>query len=68
MMSYVSVSSLSVPSNVTIDVMDQSNDGCEHDEYEADIMTGMATCLVCGDRWLLTPEQLERIARDVLGQ
>lgn len=24
---------------------------CDHDDYDLDILTGRATCNMCGDRW-----------------
>jgi len=31
---------------------------CDHDEYETDILTGRATCGMCGHRWYLKAVQL----------
>lgn len=28
-------------------------DECPHEEYEADILTGIAACDMCGHRWIL---------------
>lgn len=32
-------------------------DPCDHEEYEADIMTGRATCTMCGYAWWQTTEE-----------
>ena len=36
-------------------------------EYEADLMTGMATCPDCGRRWVLSAVEIESTCRQVLG-
>jgi len=42
-------------------------ESCDHDDYESDILTGIATCWRCGHRWMQTNEEIaaehERIAR-----
>lgn len=30
---------------------------CDHIDYEADILTGIATCDMCGHRWMQTDQQ-----------
>ena len=42
------------------DYDDDLEDECFHDEYEIDILTGIASCDYCGLRWMLTREQFER--------
>lgn len=41
---------------------DDDDDGpeCDHEDYEADILTGMATCGRCNHRWIQTPAEIER--------
>lgn len=39
---------------------DGEPDPCDHQSYETDILTCQATCDMCGHRWTLTAEQLER--------
>lgn len=36
---------------------------CHHEEYDVDILTGMATCTDCGYRWLMSPEETEKLCR-----
>lgn len=45
------------------------NDACPVDcsEYEVDILTGIATCPDCGNRWVTSSEELEQVCRQVLG-
>jgi hypothetical protein len=38
---------------------DEPEDECIHEEYEADILTGIASCDMCGHRWTLTDRQIE---------
>ena len=42
-------------------------DECDHEDYEADILTGRATCNRCDHAWWQTPEEIsaetERIHR-----
>ncbi len=33
---------------------------CDHEEYEADILTGRAECCMCGHSWYQTNEEIER--------
>jgi hypothetical protein len=33
---------------------------CDHEDYEADIITGIATCPNCGHWWIQTAEEIER--------
>lgn len=35
-------------------------DECDHEDYAADILTGVATCDVCGHRWDQTAADLKR--------
>ena len=35
---------------------------CDHEDYDADILTGVATCGLCGARWHQTAEEIEREA------
>jgi len=47
--------------NVEDDYMDAFlEDDCFHEDYEADILTGIATCPRCGYRWMLTSQQREQ--------
>ena len=39
---------------------DDDEEFCDHDDYEADILTGVATCVCCGYRWDQTAEEIER--------
>lgn len=34
--------------------------GCDHEDYDADILTGVATCGLCGHRWTQTAAEIER--------
>lgn len=38
---------------------------CDHEDYEADILTGIATCDHCGHRWMQTHEEVEREIRHI---
>lgn len=38
---------------------DDDGPECDHDDYEADILTGIAACTRCGERWMQTREQIE---------
>jgi hypothetical protein len=38
---------------------DEPEDDCYHEDYEADILTGRATCNRCGHAWWQTKEELE---------
>ena len=42
------------------DYEDDLEDECFHEDYEIDILTGMASCDHCGHRWMMTTKQLER--------
>jgi hypothetical protein len=33
---------------------------CDHEDYDADILTGLATCGRCGHRWTQTAEEIAR--------
>ncbi len=35
-------------------------DNCAHEEYEADILTGRAVCVMCGHAWYQTLEEIAR--------
>jgi hypothetical protein len=35
-------------------------DDCDHEDYEADIVTGRAMCHRCGHQWWQTPEEVRR--------
>lgn len=37
---------------------DDGEDYCDHEDYEADIVTGDATCCHCNHRWIMTIEQV----------
>jgi hypothetical protein len=37
---------------------DQRQDDCDHNDYEADILTGEATCWRCGFRWMQSSEEI----------
>jgi hypothetical protein len=39
---------------------DEPEDDCCHEEYEADILTGIACCTSCGERWMQSPEECQR--------
>ena len=39
---------------------DDEIEECDHDEYETDILTGRATCGMCGHHWFLSAAQLWR--------
>lgn len=39
---------------------DPREDDCDHDDYEADILTGIAMCHRCGHRWMQTNEEIAR--------
>lgn len=39
---------------------DFDDDICDHDDYDADILTGVATCGMCGARWHQTAEEIAR--------
>ena len=39
------------------------DDGCDHDDYDADILTGRAMCHRCGHAWWQTAGEIEREAR-----
>jgi hypothetical protein len=38
---------------------DDPRHDCEHEEYEADILTGIASCDRCGHRWMQSFEEIE---------
>ena len=40
---------------------DDYEDHCDHEDYEADILTGMATCVRCNHRWFQTAEEIQRV-------
>lgn len=35
---------------------------CDHEERDVDILTGRATCWLCGHRWSVTDDELRRMA------
>jgi len=35
-------------------------DDCDHQDYEADILTGIAMCGRCGFRWMQSAKEIER--------
>lgn len=39
---------------------DDDGPDCDHEDYEADILTGLATCGKCNHRWMQTPAEIER--------
>lgn len=39
------------------------DDFCDHDDYDADILTGRAHCYRCGEAWWLSDEQLRHEIR-----
>lgn len=43
------------------DYDDAPEDECYHEEYDVDILTGMATCTYCGHRWMLSQEDFEKM-------
>lgn len=38
---------------------DYEEDECQHDDYEADILIGRATCNCCGHWWWQTREEID---------
>lgn len=38
---------------------DEPQDECEHEDYESDILTGRATCNMCGFAWWQTQEEID---------
>lgn len=36
-----------------------TEDDCDHEDYEADILTGSARCCRCGHSWWQTKEEIE---------
>jgi hypothetical protein len=42
------------------EINDLTEDFCEHDEYEVDILTGRAICWLCGETWYLSTEDFRR--------
>lgn len=36
----------------------EPEDDCIHEDYETDILTGLATCSVCGHRWYQTDDEV----------
>lgn len=36
------------------------DDFCDHEDYDADILTGRAHCYRCGEAWWMTDDQLRR--------
>lgn len=44
---------------------DDADDGpeCDHEDYEADILTGIATCGRCNHRWMQTADEIKRERR-----
>ena len=41
-------------------MIDDPEDECYHEDYEIDILTGIASCDGCGHRWMLTAKDFER--------
>lgn len=46
----------------SIDYPDWEDDAldCDHDGYERDILTGVATCYQCGARWSMSSDEFKR--------
>jgi len=44
---------------------DGSYDTCDHEDYDADVLTGRAICNMCGHAWWQTKEDHEREMRRV---
>lgn len=42
---------------------DEPDTDCWHEDYDADILTGRATCNMCGHSWWQTSEEIEREQR-----
>lgn len=43
------------------EVMDWGVDEhCDHEEYDADILMGVARCWVCGHRWIQSDDEIRR--------
>ena len=40
-----------------------ADEHCDHEDYDADILTGLASCGRCGARWVQTKEEIERQLR-----
>ena len=45
------------------DYGDEPEDECDHEDYEVDILTGRATCNMCGHSWWQSPEEIEAECR-----
>jgi len=45
------------------DCWEPDADDCDHADYEADILTGQAWCWRCGERWVLTDDEIARQER-----
>jgi C4-type Zn-finger protein len=39
---------------------DLEDDFCDHENYEANILEGTATCVSCGYRWVQSKSEIER--------
>lgn len=39
---------------------DDTDDVCDHDDYDTDILSGRAHCYRCGAAWWLTDKELSR--------
>lgn len=39
---------------------DDLEQDCYHEEYEQDVLTGRATCTMCGHRWIMTLDDIRR--------
>jgi hypothetical protein len=41
------------------DYDDESSDECDHEDHESDIISGRASCCMCGHSWYLSNEELD---------
>jgi len=39
---------------------DDGYEHCDHEDYDADILTGFATCGLCGHKWMQTEAEIQR--------
>jgi hypothetical protein len=42
------------------DRWDDDPECCDHEDYDVDILVGIASCWHCGHRWEQTKEEIER--------
>lgn len=51
------------PGDFDDDYEGYDDDFCDHDDYDADILTGRAQCYRCGEAWWLSDGQLRQEIR-----